>query len=67
VKIAGGKVSFWLMVAILIGLLYFSAHKGGAENMINNLVIEFAAHFAITVGSRVEGRTEVIHALLSYG
>lgn len=66
-KIAGGKVAFWLMVAILIGLLSFGVHKGGVENMINNLVIEFAAHFAITVGSRVEGRTEVIHALRSDG
>lgn len=25
--------------------------------MTNNLLIEFAAHFAITVGSRVDGRT----------
>jgi len=57
VRIAGSKVTFWLMVTTLVGLLLCAAHQGGVFNMTNNLLIEFAAHFAITVGSRVDGRT----------
>lgn len=56
VKIAGSKVTFWLMVATLIALLLCAEHQGGILNMTNNLLIEFAAHFTITVGSRVDGR-----------
>ncbi|BAZ53680.1 hypothetical protein NIES4103_63630 [Nostoc sp. NIES-4103] len=44
------------MVATLIALLLCAAHQGGILNMTNNLLIELAAHFAITVGSRVDGR-----------
>jgi hypothetical protein len=57
VTIAGSKMTFWLMVTMLVGLLLCAAYQGGVSNMANNLLIEFAAHFAITVGSRVDGRS----------
>lgn len=45
------------MVAIVASLLFCAAYQGGVTNMTNNLLVEFAAHFAIAVGSRVDDRT----------
>jgi hypothetical protein len=42
---------------VAFSLFSFAVWKGGVMNTMFAMAIEFGAHFAITVGSRVESRT----------
>jgi hypothetical protein len=45
------------LTALFTALLILAIWQGGGVNMVSNLGAGVTLHFAITVGSRVEGRT----------
>ena len=48
---------FLLVVLLTVSLFTFAAWQEGVIAMLNAVAVEFAVHFAIVVGSRVERRT----------
>ena len=47
----------WFVLFVMVLLFVFAAWQEGVVAMLSAVAVEFAVHFAIVVGSRVERRT----------